>query len=58
MSYEAFFGFKEQPFSNAPESRFFFESKQHSEALIRLRHCIDTMKGLACLLYTSPSPRD
>lgn len=50
MSYETFFGFKEQPFSNAPESRFFFESRQHSEALVRLMHCISTMKGLAVMV--------
>lgn len=50
MSYEAFFGLKEQPFSNAPESRFFYQSRQHSEALVRLMHCISTMKGLSVLL--------
>lgn len=50
MSYEAFFGLKEQPFSNAPESRFFYESRQHSEALVRLMHSVSTMKGLAVML--------
>jgi len=50
LSYEAFFGFHEQPFSNAPESRFFYESRQHSEALVRLMHCINTMKGLVVMV--------
>ena len=50
MSYESFFGFSQQPFSNAPEPRFFFESRQHSEALVRLMHCISTMKGLAVMV--------
>lgn len=50
MSYEAFFGLNEQPFSNAPESRFFYESRQHSEALVRLMHCTSTMKGLAVMV--------
>jgi len=50
LSYEAFFNLKEQPFSNAPESRFFYESRQHSEALIRLMHAINTMKGLAVMV--------
>ncbi len=50
MSYESFFGLKEQPFSNAPESRFFYESRQHSEALVRLIHAISTMKGLAVMV--------
>jgi type II secretory pathway predicted ATPase ExeA len=50
LSYEAFFGLKEQPFSNAPESRFFYESKQHADALVRLMHAIDTMKGLSVMV--------
>ncbi len=50
MSYEYFFGLKEQPFSNAPESRFFYESRQHSEALVRLMHSINTMKGLSVMV--------
>jgi len=50
LSYESFFGLKEQPFSNAPESRFFYESRQHSEALIRLMHAINTMKGLSVMV--------
>jgi type II secretory pathway predicted ATPase ExeA len=50
LSYEAFFGFSQQPFSNAPESRFFYESRQHSEALIRLMHSVSTMKGLSVMV--------
>lgn len=50
MSYEAFFGLREQPFSNAPESRYFYESRQHSEALVRLMHAINTMKGLSVMV--------
>ncbi len=50
MSYESFFKLKGQPFSNAPESRFFYESRQHAEALIRMMHCINTMKGLSVML--------
>ncbi len=50
MSYENFYGLKEQAFSNAPDSRFYFESKQHSEAMIRLMHSIDTMKGLTVMV--------
>jgi len=50
MSYEHFFGLTEQPFSNAPESRFFYESRQHSEALVRIMHSINTMKGLSIMM--------
>mgnify|MGYP001613079917 CR=1 FL=1 len=49
MSYETFYGLKEQPFSNAPDSRFFFESEQHAEAMVRMMHAIDTMKGLSVM---------
>ncbi len=49
MSYEAFFGLAEQPFSNAPDSRYFFESEPHSEALARIMHAAETMKGLVVM---------
>ena len=50
MSYTEFYGLKEQPFSNSPDNRFFFESHQHGEARVRLMHAIETMKGLAVLV--------
>lgn len=50
MSYEQFFGLREQAFSNAPDSRFYFESSQHSEAMVRMLHAVDTMKGLTVVV--------
>jgi general secretion pathway protein A len=50
MSYEEFFQLKEQPFSNTPDSRFYFESQQHQQAMLRLLHAANTMKGLALLV--------
>src|SRR5579859_1795540 len=50
MSYEHFFGLKEQAFSNAPDSRFYYESSQHAEAMIRMLHAVDTMKGLTVMV--------
>jgi general secretion pathway protein A len=50
MSYEEFFQLKEQPFSNTPDSRFYFESQQHAQAMLRLLHAARTMKGLALLV--------
>ncbi|HRU38479.1 MAG TPA: AAA family ATPase [Candidatus Goldiibacteriota bacterium] len=50
MSYEQFFGLTEQPFSNAPDSRYYYDSDQHQEALTRIMHAADTMKGLVVLL--------
>ncbi|MBI5025589.1 MAG: AAA family ATPase [Nitrospirae bacterium] len=50
MDYLNFYGLKEQPFSNAVDNRFYYNSKQHSEALIRLKYAVDTMKGLAVVV--------
>ena len=50
MSYNDFYGLKEQPFSNTPDNRFFFLCHQHKEARVRLMHAIETMKGLAVLV--------
>lgn len=50
MSYEDFFKLHEQPFSNAPDARFYFNSSQHSEALLRLKHAARRNVGLAVLV--------
>jgi len=50
MNYVDYFGMKQEPFSNAPVSRFYFNSSQHAEALTRLTYAVDSMKGLALLV--------
>jgi type II secretory pathway predicted ATPase ExeA len=50
MSYEQFFGLTEQPFSNSPDSRFFFESEPHADAMARIMHAAETMKGLVVMV--------
>jgi len=50
MSYLDFYGLNQEPFSNAPVGKFYFNSKQHSEALIRLKYAAESMKGLALLI--------
>ncbi len=50
MSYEQFYQLREQPFSNTPDARFFFEVDQHAEVLARLMHAVNTMKGLAVVI--------
>lgn len=50
MSYVDFFGMEREPFSNAPDARFFFNSDQHSQALTRLMYAVDSNKGLAVLV--------
>lgn len=49
MTYLDFFELTTEPFSNAPVSRFYYNSTQHSQALTRLMHAVSYMKGL-CLL--------
>ena len=49
MSYLEHFGLTEEPFSNAPVSRFYFESPQHEQALVRLTHAVSRMRGLSVL---------
>ena len=50
MSYEQFYHLHEQPFSNTPDPRFFFEVDQHADVLARLMHAVNTMKGLAVVI--------
>ncbi len=50
MSYEQFYNLREQPFSNTPDPRFYFEIPQHAEVITRLLHAVNTMKGLAVLV--------
>ncbi|OHB32360.1 MAG: AAA family ATPase [Desulfuromonadaceae bacterium GWC2_58_13] len=47
MAYTEYFGLNREPFSNAPDARFYFNSEQHSQALVRLMYAIDSNKGLA-----------
>ena len=50
MNVNEYFGLAQEPFSNAPVSRFYYNSSQHSEALKRLMYAVDSMKGLALLV--------
>jgi type II secretory pathway predicted ATPase ExeA len=47
--YEEYWGFKEKPFENTPDPRFFFHSKQHEEAMMRLLYAVQERKGAAML---------
>ncbi|MBI5548185.1 MAG: AAA family ATPase [Deltaproteobacteria bacterium] len=50
MTYLEHFGLAQEPFSNAPVSRFYYNSVQHVQALTRLMHAASYMKGLAVLV--------
>src|SRR5262245_11035084 len=50
MTYLDFFELSQEPFSNAPVSRFYYNSTQHSQPLPRLMHAVSDMKGLSILV--------
>jgi type II secretory pathway predicted ATPase ExeA len=50
VSYLEFYELSQEPFSNAPVSRFYYSSAQHAQALMRLTHAVAGMKGLAVLV--------
>ncbi|WP_434382685.1 ExeA family protein [Melittangium boletus] len=49
-TYLDYFELSQEPFSNAPVSRFYYNSAQHSQALTRLMHAVSYMKGLSILV--------
>jgi type II secretory pathway predicted ATPase ExeA len=49
MDYLEFYGLRAEPFSNAPVSRFYYDSEQHGQALVRLLYAVRRVKGLAVL---------
>jgi type II secretory pathway predicted ATPase ExeA len=50
MNYLDHFSLEREPFSNAPDARFYFNSEQHCQALLRLMYAVDSNKGLAVLV--------
>ncbi len=50
MDYLNFYKLNNIPFSNTPDNRFFFDSKNHKDALIRLRHSADVMSGFVLVV--------
>ena len=50
MSYLEHYNLKEEPFSISVDNRFYYNSKQHAEALVRLKYAAEQRKGLALLV--------
>lgn len=51
MSYLKFFGLRSEPFANTPISgKYYFNSMQHGQALLRLMYVAQQMKGLGVLV--------
>lgn len=47
--YEKFYGFAEKPFNATPDSKFFFPSNKHTEALNTLIYAISERKGFVVI---------
>jgi general secretion pathway protein A len=47
--YETYYGFKEKPFNNSPDPKYFYPSPKHSEALDRLLYAIHERKGFVVI---------
>jgi len=45
MNYESFFNFKEKPFTQSPDTDFYFSSEAHKEAMQHLLYCIRSDDG-------------
>ncbi|MAE64680.1 MAG: ATPase [Phycisphaeraceae bacterium] len=47
--YETFYNLAGPPFHNTPNSRFFFETEQHKEALAKLEYTVRNRRGFALI---------
>src|SRR5437879_1216609 len=47
--YHAYYGFKESPFNLTPNSKFFYSSAKHNEALSTLVYAIKERKGFVVI---------
>lgn len=50
LDYLAYFQLKEHPFSNVVDSRFYYNSPLHADAMLKLKYAVDTKKGLAVVI--------
>jgi type II secretory pathway predicted ATPase ExeA len=50
VSYLEHYQLREQPFSTAVDNRFYYDSQQHADALVRLLYAATERKGLAILV--------
>jgi type II secretory pathway predicted ATPase ExeA len=50
LDYLAYFQLKEHPFSNVVDSRFYYNSPLHADAMLKLKYAVDTRKGLAVVI--------
>ncbi len=50
MGVKDFFGLNENPFNNTPDIRFYYESKQHRDAILKLKYLVENRRGLGIVI--------
>jgi type II secretory pathway predicted ATPase ExeA len=50
MDFLEFYSLREHPFSNVVDNRFYYNSHQHAESLVKLKHTIDNKRGLSVVI--------
>lgn len=50
MDFLEYYNLREHPFSNVVDNRFYYNSHQHSESLVKLKHTIDNRRGLSVVI--------
>lgn len=50
MDFLEYFNLREHPFSNVVDNRFYYNSQQHAESLVKLKHTIDNRRGLSVVI--------
>ena len=50
MDYLEYYRLSEHPFSNIVDTRFYFKSRQHAMAVWKLKHAIDSRRGLSIVV--------
>lgn len=50
MDHLQYYGLTQEPFSIVPLTSFYFHSGQHDQAMLRLTHAVEGMRGLAVLV--------
>lgn len=50
MDHLHYYGLKQEPFSIVPLTSFYYHSERHDQAMLRLMHAVEGMRGLAILV--------
>ncbi|HEB01633.1 MAG TPA: AAA family ATPase [Nitrospirae bacterium] len=50
MDFLEYYKLREHPFSNVVDNRFYYNSPQHATALVKLKHAIDSKRGLSVVV--------